>query len=156
LVIDIGPKHSGKCLDCFHEIFAIPGYVSRPYTPSVFNLCLKSPKFAGKPWLSAGEQYPTCPNCKKPMEFIFQLNLEELPVSLHNNFGKGLVQLFYCFEGDCDCVCAGWEAFSPVQVARIIQPKGDPAEFEIPERGERHLARIIEGPIPAKLPFLQS
>lgn len=28
LAIDIGAKHSGKCLDCFHETFAMPGYVS--------------------------------------------------------------------------------------------------------------------------------
>lgn len=27
LAIDIGHDHSGKCLDCFHETFADPGYV---------------------------------------------------------------------------------------------------------------------------------
>jgi hypothetical protein len=28
LAVDIGSEHSGKCLDCFHETFAMPGYVS--------------------------------------------------------------------------------------------------------------------------------
>ena len=27
LAIDIGPTHRGICLDCFHETFAMPGYV---------------------------------------------------------------------------------------------------------------------------------
>ena len=28
LAIDVGREHNGKCLDCFRETFAMPGYVS--------------------------------------------------------------------------------------------------------------------------------
>lgn len=40
LAIDIGPHHAGKCLDCFHETFAMPGYVS-VVASSFTNLLLR-------------------------------------------------------------------------------------------------------------------
>ncbi len=112
---------------------------------------LKASKFAGKPWLSADESYPTCPNCENPMEFILQLNLEELPEAVNQRFGKGLFQLFYCFQDDCDVDYEGWAAFSPVQIARVIQPEGEPAEFEVPIIEGECLSKQVEGPLPAKL-----
>lgn len=53
-------------------------------------------KFAGKPWLNEGEEYPTCPNCSKPMQLFLQLNLDELPKHLKSRFGSGILQFFYC------------------------------------------------------------
>lgn len=53
-------------------------------------------KFAGKPWLNEGEEYPICPNCSKPMQLFLQLNLDELPNNLKSRFGSGILQFFYC------------------------------------------------------------
>lgn len=53
-------------------------------------------KFAGKPWLNEGEEYPTCPNCSKPMQLFLQINLDELPKNLKSRFGSGILQFFYC------------------------------------------------------------
>lgn len=53
-------------------------------------------KFAGKPWLNEGEEYPTCPNCSKPMQLFLQFNLDELPKNLKSRFGSGILQFFFC------------------------------------------------------------
>ncbi|MEW5857223.1 MAG: DUF1963 domain-containing protein [Cyanobacteriota bacterium] len=52
---------------------------------------LTASKFAGKPWLSADETWPTCPNCQKPMQLFLQLNLDQLPEKLDKKFGSGLL-----------------------------------------------------------------
>lgn len=57
---------------------------------------LTASKFAGKPWLNAGEKWPVCPNCGKPMQLFLQLNLDELPENLNSRFGSGIFQFFYC------------------------------------------------------------
>ncbi|MBD1999703.1 DUF1963 domain-containing protein [Leptolyngbya sp. FACHB-541] len=53
-------------------------------------------KTSGKVWLTPGEIWPTCPNCQNPMRLVLQLNLQALPVSLNQQFGEGLLQLFCC------------------------------------------------------------
>ncbi|RUR87009.1 DUF1963 domain-containing protein [Chlorogloeopsis fritschii PCC 9212] len=57
---------------------------------------LTASKFAGKPWLNAGEKWPLCPNSNQPMQFFLQINLDELPQNAKNIFGTGILQLFYC------------------------------------------------------------
>ena len=59
------------------------------------------------------------------MRFFLQLNLEQVPNSL-KDFGKGLLQLFYCV--DCDDP----QPFSESHVVRIIEPKGEAAKYELP------------------------
>ncbi|MBD2184184.1 DUF1963 domain-containing protein [Planktothrix sp. FACHB-1355] len=104
---------------------------------------LTASKFSGKPWLSAGETWPICPNCQKPMQLFLQLNLDQLPKSLKEKFGNGILQMFYCTstepycEGDCD---AGESA--KIKLLRIVQPEAKSAKIEIPE---------IENLFPAKL-----
>lgn len=116
---------------------------------------LTASKFAGKPWLSANEKWPTCPNCRQPMRFFLQLNLQELPESLKSKFGNGLLQMFYCLNeveiehetwvesatmiGDlngnvryveiksCENDCLGYQPFSRCQLVRIVQPDITPA-----------------------------
>jgi hypothetical protein len=53
-------------------------------------------KTSGKVRLAPGETWPTCPNCCKPMRLVLQLNLQELPSPLNQQFGEGLLQLFCC------------------------------------------------------------
>src|SRR5262245_42089920 len=53
---------------------------------------LTSSKFSGVPWLAAGEAWPTCSACAKPLQLFLQLDLDELPAELKGRFGKGLLQ----------------------------------------------------------------
>ncbi|NEN93487.1 MAG: DUF1963 domain-containing protein, partial [Okeania sp. SIO3H1] len=87
---------------------------------------LTASKFAGKPWLGKNEEWPKCPHCQNPLEFFFQLNLNQLTESLQNKFGSGILQMFYCtymnVYGDevCEVDYQGWEAFSDIHFLRII------------------------------------
>lgn len=158
------------------------GHLKRPACKPIVSegdSNLRTSKFGGKPWLSAGEQWPSCPNCGNPMRFFFQLNLQELPAELDEKFGKGMLQLFYCtnevtidhdscstpsvikignvLEGTvryvedrtCDIECFGWQPFSSCQLVRIVQADGLPAEFEIPRAGES-MSKLHEGEFPPK------
>ncbi|MCU0540993.1 MAG: pentapeptide repeat-containing protein [Oscillatoriaceae cyanobacterium Prado104] len=132
---------------------------------------LRSSKFGGKPWLSAGEHWPCCPNCDNPMRFFFQLNLQEIPAALDEKFGRGILQLFYCtnhvyierdrptdstfirfdnfLEGTVryiEYIGCGNECF----LVRIVQSHGRPAEFEIPQTGES-TSKLCEGEFPPRL-----
>lgn len=62
---------------------------------------LNASKISGKAWLNSGEIWPICPNCKNPLRLVLQLNLQELPKSLEDKFGSGILQLFCC-ESDFD------------------------------------------------------
>ena len=93
-------------------------------------------KFAGKPWLAAGEAWPVCGTCKRPLMLFLQLDLAALPQALPGKFGEGLLQLFYC-TGDrvraCDAI-DGWQPFSTTaKLTRIIQPEGEPQPVEMPQ-----------------------
>jgi uncharacterized protein YwqG len=107
---------------------------------------LTASKFAGKPWLSAGETYPTCPHCQNPMQFFLQLNLSELPEDTHGKFGDGLLQLFYCTDDEISCdINDGWEPFSNIKLVRIIDPVDTPASVEMPKFQRRSASALIEG-----------
>lgn len=51
-------------------------------------------KFGGFPHIGTEKEWAICPECRKPMQFFLQLNLEELP----EKQGEGIFQLFYCLE----------------------------------------------------------
>ncbi|MEH1923706.1 DUF1963 domain-containing protein [Nostoc sp.] len=57
---------------------------------------LDASKTSGKVWFFNGETWPVCPNCQNPMRLVLQLNLQQLPDSLEEIFGSGLLQLFCC------------------------------------------------------------
>jgi len=66
---------------------------------------LNPSKISGKAWLNSGEIWPICPNCKNPLRLVLQLNLQQLPESLEDKFGSGILQLFCCesdFEIETD------------------------------------------------------
>ena len=109
------------------------------------NDALTVSKFAGKPWLSANEQWPVCPNCNKSMRLILQLNLNEVPESLKGKFGNGLLQLFYCtnYESNCEDKCSGWESFSEIHLVRIVLPESLSREVQLPEIENLSSANLI-------------
>jgi uncharacterized protein YwqG len=79
-------------------------------------------KFAGTPFLPGGEGWPLCPNCDLPMQLFVQLNLGQLPEAVRDEYGAGLIQLFYCTsdEEGCEHVCDAWQPFAESVVARLV------------------------------------
>lgn len=88
-----------------------------------------SSKYGGLPWLASAADWPECGSCQRPLTFLFQLNLDELPSELAGQFGSGLLQLFYCqhIESDCDSDFAD-ASLAFVDLAkhsRVVQPSTD-------------------------------
>ncbi|MGD1713874.1 DUF1963 domain-containing protein [Dapis sp. BLCC M172] len=106
---------------------------------------LTASKFAGKPWLAKDEQWPKCRICQNPLDLFVQLNLNQLPEALQNEFGSGILQMFYCTNIDtlCDVDYEGWEAFSDVHFLRIIQPEGEAQDVEIPKTQDFFPPKLI-------------
>lgn len=118
---------------------------------------VRSSKFAGKPWLSAEKGWPLCPICDNPMRFFFQINLDKIPEELGSEFGKGMLQFFYCAyekriehsqptsktgiiwsrDNEVRYVehqsCQDPRPFAINQLVRIVPIEGTPGTFEIPE-----------------------
>ncbi len=97
---------------------------------------LADSKFAGKPWLNKGEQWPKCPLCSKPIQFFLQLNLETLPEETRGRVGTGILQMFYCLNCEPDCcevLADAWEPFAKSELIQVIQPKEQAEVIEIPE-----------------------
>ena len=74
-------------------------------------------KFSGLPWLAPAEAWPMCRECRSPMPLFLQLDLSMFPAQAREEFGDGLLQLFYCTS--CD---GGWEPFSGVSLVRVVAP----------------------------------
>lgn len=100
-------------------------------------------KFSGRAALRAGEEWPRCANCSKPLQLFLQLNLDFLPDEVMGDFGDGLLQLFYCLSDKprCEDVCEASLPFSKSVVVRIVpvppeggKPPGRPAERRFPPR----------------------
>ncbi|HEY9605039.1 MAG TPA: WGR domain-containing protein [Allocoleopsis sp.] len=103
---------------------------------------LLSSKFSGKPWLAKDEPWPSCPVCGQCMQLFFQLNLNELPEPVRQEFGTGLLQLFYCVRDDGACeggaevpvVSYGDSSayISENVLIRLVQPNGEASTAPIP------------------------
>lgn len=78
-------------------------------------------RFNGSPFLVAGEEWPACQVCKKPMPLFLQLDLDDLPREYAGRFGSGLLQLFYCVD---KCEYESSEAWAPfdhtTKLVRIV------------------------------------
>ena len=87
-------------------------------------------KLGGTAWIPAGEAWPTCPNCGKPLQLLLQLDTADLPEPVHGAYGQGLIQLFYCTSQEplCEVDCEAFFPFSESVVARLVRPAGDGAE----------------------------
>lgn len=104
-------------------------------------------KFSGTPFLAQSETWPDCPNCGKPMQLFLQLNLDELPEPVSNEFGKGLLQMFYCTSVNplCEDDCEAYFPFAKSVLLRIIQLTGNAGEMETPEIAGRFPPKLIIG-----------
>lgn len=108
---------------------------------------IRASKFAGAAWLSQSEQWPRCQNCSQPMELFLQLNLDELPEQIGNEYGEGLMQLFYCAKTEtiCESLISAWEPFSKATLVRLVQPEGEPHAETRPGREDSFPPKLIVG-----------
>ena len=85
------------------------------YTPIVVDgdLGPERSKFAGIAWINAGEPWPACGYCGKPMQMFLQLRLQELPTKISGWPERGLLQVFYCTTKATYCEEKGDDAFQP-------------------------------------------
>ncbi|WP_205127372.1 MULTISPECIES: DUF1963 domain-containing protein [Okeania] len=95
--------------------------------------------------LPKDEQWPKCPHCQNPLQFFLQLNLNTLPEALKNEFGSGILQMFYCTNEEllCDCDNEGWEPFSDIHLIRIFQPETEAQDVKIPENQKVFPPKLI-------------
>ncbi|WP_442510523.1 DUF1963 domain-containing protein [Novipirellula sp. SH528] len=92
-------------------------------------------KIGGVPWLDTADDWPLCGHCDNPMQFLFQLNLEETSRLTCGPSGTGLFQVFYCTTSDTYCDELGDDPFSPYGMhlcARHYRPKADSAAVKKP------------------------
>lgn len=84
-------------------------------------------KFSGTPYLKADEEHPKCRNCGKPLQLFVQLNLDRLPAAVMNEYGSGLLQLFYCIGEDplCEVECEAFFPFSESVLVRIVESESE-------------------------------
>lgn len=90
-------------------------------------------KFSGRPWLAAGEEWPCCPNCARPMQLFVQLDLASLPAPERERLGsEGLIQLFYCTSSRplCEVDCQAFFPFAESELARWIEAPGEEVNLE--------------------------
>lgn len=82
-------------------------------------------KFGGLPYLRAIDDWPTCSNCGKPTQLFIQLDRARLPAQT----SRGLVQLFYCVNGEphCEVDCAAWHPNRTSTCLRVIDAAGPSA-----------------------------
>lgn len=113
-------------------------------------------RYGGIPWLSPGEQWPACGNCRRPLQLLLQLNLADLP----EPEGTGLIQLFYCTnrEAGCEELCEADRPFSPASAIRLVYPESvsGPVQARQPREGCTPFSeRMITGwrELPPELPW---
>lgn len=87
-------------------------------------------KYGGLPWLKDEHDWPDCGSCQRPLQFLFQLNLSELPGDLCGQFGSGLLQLFACEylgQDDCDSdfLDSSLAFVDLAKHSRVARPDGD-------------------------------
>lgn len=101
-------------------------------------------KFSGIPALQQDEAWPCCGSCQKPMQLFVQLHSNDLPESVSEAFGTGILQAFYCTnsEDECEVDCESYFPFSKATQVRLlttdtselVEPTENPVEEQFPEK----------------------
>lgn len=92
------------------------------WKPIVADVPHSNSWFGGSPSPATCNIWPVCRQCGKPMRFLFQIDLSELPKEFDAPIRKGLLQLFYCSTDDGSCET--WQPFSGAHAARISSSGG--------------------------------
>ena len=104
-------------------------------------------KISGKAYIPEGEVWPTCPNCKRPMQLFVQIDLDKAGTETGLDLGKGLMQMFYCtsFEPNCENATSAWVPFSSGSIIRIVVPRGKGRDIPMPEIERAFPPKVIVG-----------
>jgi hypothetical protein len=133
----------------------------RPFTPRTRegDGPVTASKFCGAALLLPGEAWPVCPGCDQPMRLFVQLDLATLPAELPHPHREGMVQLFYCTNGEpvCEVDHEAWQPFGKSTLARWLSPaemKAAAAAKNAPQDPADEPAAVILGwdPGPPELP----
>ncbi len=76
--------------------------------------------FGGRPYIEDGESWPECKECHQAMEFVFQMNLQELPQPISKelqNFEFDLFAFYVCRA------CEYWPPFYELRTYRSDSKK---------------------------------
>ena len=77
-------------------------------------------QFGGIPLLKADEDWPVCPECRRPMNLMIQLDLAHLPHGLHPA-RTGLLQYFQCMDQvSCSAAVEDFQPFNRGELVRIV------------------------------------
>jgi len=79
-------------------------------------------RIGGRSLMGEAEQWPNCGDCKNPLTFMIQCNLDTLPDGMKDH-DSGILRFFYCMHEDCVGM-GGWEAFDPQHHLSILQGYG--------------------------------
>ncbi len=98
-------------------------------------------KFCGRPWLAIDEAWPTCPHCTEPLQLFLQLNLGDLPETIREEFGSGLLQVFHCLADNCQAIGAYLNIYygdrapflEQSAIIRLVNPLGSGSTPPLPE-----------------------
>ncbi len=124
---------------------AILPFKRSAWKPIVKNIdgAITDSKFSGTPYLIEKEEFPKCENCGEPMQLFIQVNLDQLPEAVRNNYGNGLLQMFYCINEDpfCEVECEAFFPFAKSVLVRIVELKQNILDT----------ASLAESSFPAKL-----
>lgn len=106
---------------------------------------VSSSKFSGIAHIPQGQSWPSCGNCRKPMQLFVQVNSDELPDDASGLLTEGILQLFYCTssEPQCEVDCEAYFPFSMATLARIVE-LGAFEQFETSPVENAFPARSIE------------
>ncbi len=81
-------------------------------------------RLGGRPWLPQGEAWPQCGACDAHMPLFVQLDLDTLPEDAPSLGGKGLLQVFFCTDLECDDEDS-WAPFKGLgKLVRVVDDSG--------------------------------
>jgi len=86
-----------------------------------------STRTGGRPIMGEDEPWPTCGDCKNPLTFHMQSNLDALPDGMKPPECGGILRFFYCLQDDCVGM-GGWDAFDPQHHISILHGYGHTRE----------------------------
>jgi hypothetical protein len=91
-------------------------------------------KFSGSAALAAGEAWPLCANCGKPLQLFLQLNTAELPAAAASPWPDSLLQVFYCTSSEplCEVDCEAYNPFSQSTLLRVLPVRDAVVEAAAP------------------------
>ena len=104
-------------------------------------------KFAGLPFIPAGQEWPACGHCALPLQLFAQINPAGLPAAAAAPFGGRLLQVFFCTNDETMCEEKdNFSPFSSARCVRLLDPAGAvPRAYAVSPVADAYPERAITG-----------